>query len=82
MRLAGAAAGVFVMVEMLIFQSFVKLIPQAVFTGVLLKVGYGKHNTKHCTKLRQPCISNSTTSKTSSTSNRSLSTPNGSSRLR
>lgn len=52
MRLAGAAAGVFVMVEMLIFQSFVKLIPQAVFTGVLLKVGYGKHNTKHCTKLR------------------------------
>lgn len=40
MRLAGTAAGVFVMVEMLIFQSFVKLIPQAVFTGVLFKVGY------------------------------------------
>jgi SulP family sulfate permease len=33
MRLAGTAAGVFVMVEMLIFQNFVKLIPQAVFTG-------------------------------------------------
>ena len=40
MRLAGTAAGVFVMVEMLLFQSFVKLIPQAVFTGVLFKVGY------------------------------------------
>ena len=40
MRLAGTAAGVFVMVEMLIFQNFVKLIPQAVFTGVLFKVGY------------------------------------------
>jgi hypothetical protein len=40
MRLAGTAAGVFVMIEMLIFQNFVKLIPQAVFCGVLVKVGY------------------------------------------
>jgi SulP family sulfate permease len=36
MRLAGTAAGVFVMIEMLIFQSFVTLIPQAVFCGVLV----------------------------------------------
>lgn len=40
MRLAGIAAGVFVMIEMLIFQKFVTLIPQAVFCGVLVKVGY------------------------------------------
>jgi MFS superfamily sulfate permease-like transporter len=38
MRLAGMCAGTFVMVEMLIFQGVVKLIPQAVFSGVLFKV--------------------------------------------
>jgi hypothetical protein len=40
MSLAGGAAGVFVMVEMLIFKELVKLIPKAVFSGILFKVGY------------------------------------------
>ena len=40
MSLAGGAAGVFVMIEMLIFKELVKLIPKAVFSGILLKVGY------------------------------------------
>ena len=40
LRLAGTAAGVFVMIEMLIFQDLVKHIPAAVFCGVLFKVGY------------------------------------------
>ncbi len=40
MRLAGVMVGVFVIVEMLIFQGALQLIPKAVFTGVLLKVGY------------------------------------------
>ena len=40
MRLAGVLVGVFVIVEMLIFQGALQLIPKAVFTGILLKVGY------------------------------------------
>jgi SulP family sulfate permease len=32
--------GVFVLVEMLLFQNLLGLIPQAVFAGVLFKVGY------------------------------------------
>ena len=40
MRLAGVLVGVFVLIEMLIFQDLISLIPQAVFSGVLLKVGY------------------------------------------
>jgi len=40
MRLAGVAVGVFVIVEMLALQSWIALIPSAVFSGVLLKVGY------------------------------------------
>jgi len=40
MRLAGILVGVFVLVEMLLFQDMLQLIPQAVFAGVLFKVGY------------------------------------------
>jgi SulP family sulfate permease len=32
--------GCFVLVEMIVFQKFVQLIPQAVFSGVLIKIGY------------------------------------------
>jgi SulP family sulfate permease len=39
-RLAGVSVGVFVMVEMFLFQGMLELIPKAVFTGVLFKVGY------------------------------------------
>jgi SulP family sulfate permease len=39
-RLAGVAVGVFVLVEMLIFQEYIGLIPSAVFVGILFKVGY------------------------------------------
>ena len=40
MRLAGVLVGIFVLIEMLMFQDLITLIPQAVFSGVLLKVGY------------------------------------------
>ena len=40
MRLAGVLVGIFVLIEMLMFQDLISLIPQAVFSGVLLKVGY------------------------------------------
>jgi SulP family sulfate permease len=40
LRLAGICVGLFVIVEMLLFQQYISLIPQAVFTGVLIKVGY------------------------------------------
>ena len=39
-RLAGVAVGIFVIIEMLLFQDYISLIPQAVFTGILIKVGY------------------------------------------
>jgi len=39
-RLAGVAAGLFTIIEMGLFQSLVKMIPQSVLTGVLFKVGY------------------------------------------
>ncbi len=39
-RLASVAVGVFVLIEMLIFQDYVSLIPVAVFSGILFKVGY------------------------------------------
>jgi len=39
-RVAGIAAGLFTIIEMGLFQSLVKMIPQAVLTGVLFKVGY------------------------------------------
>ena len=39
-RAAGMLVGVFVMVEMILFQNVIALIPKAVFTGILLKVGW------------------------------------------
>jgi sulfate permease, SulP family len=40
LRLAGILSGVFVLVEMLMFQDMVSYIPKAVFAGLLIKVGY------------------------------------------
>ncbi len=40
LRLAGIMVGVFVLIEMILFQSWITLIPKAVFAGVLIKVGY------------------------------------------
>ncbi len=40
MRLAGMLVGVFVILEMLLFQGYIELIPKAVFMGILLKVGW------------------------------------------
>ena len=40
LRLAGVSVGVFVAIEMVLFQDYLSLIPQAVFTGILFKVGY------------------------------------------
>ncbi|GAB4165911.1 MAG: hypothetical protein Tsb0017_22580 [Geothermobacteraceae bacterium] len=40
LRLAGIMVGVFVLVEMVLFQGLINLIPKAVFVGVLIKVGY------------------------------------------
>jgi SulP family sulfate permease len=39
LRLAGVMTGVFVLVEMLLFQEWINYIPKAVFVGVLMKVG-------------------------------------------
>ena len=52
MRLAGVLVGVFVLIEMLMFQDLISLIPQAVFSGVLLKVGY---DVLYWVPLRQYC---------------------------
>lgn len=40
LRLAGVLVGVFALIEIVLFQDVVNLIPQAVFIGVLIKVGY------------------------------------------
>ncbi len=40
LRLAGIMVGVFVIIEMLMFQSWLALIPQAVFIGILMRVGW------------------------------------------
>ena len=40
LRLAGIAVGFIVIVEILLFSQWMSMIPQAVFTGVLLKVAY------------------------------------------
>jgi len=37
---SGVMVGVFVLVEMILFQDLITAIPKAVFTGVLIKVGY------------------------------------------
>ena len=47
-RLAGAAVGVFVLIEMLIFQDYISTIPVAVFTGILFKVGYDVFDWEPC----------------------------------
>jgi SulP family sulfate permease len=39
-RIVGVFIGVFVLVEMLLFQDLISIIPQAVFAGILFKVGY------------------------------------------
>lgn len=39
-RLAGVMVGIFVLVEMIMFQDLIASIPKAVFSGVLIKVGY------------------------------------------
>jgi sulfate permease, SulP family len=39
-RYAGIMVGVFVLIEMVIFQDWINYIPKAVFSGVLLKVGW------------------------------------------
>lgn len=40
MRLAGMMVGVFVIIEMLLLQDWISLIPQAVFVGILAKVAW------------------------------------------
>ena len=40
MRLAGIMVGVFVLIELVLFQDILGFIPQAVFSGILFKVGY------------------------------------------
>ena len=40
MRAVGVFIGLFVLVEMVLFQAWIGRIPQAVFAGILLKVGY------------------------------------------
>jgi sulfate permease, SulP family len=39
-RWAGVLVGILALTEMLVFQGYIRLIPQAVFAGVLIKVGY------------------------------------------
>jgi SulP family sulfate permease len=39
-RIAGVMVGIFVLVEMVLFQDWIGTIPKAVFSGVLIKVGY------------------------------------------
>lgn len=40
MRLAGIMVGIFVLIEIILFQDLINQIPKAVFVGVLMKVGY------------------------------------------
>ncbi len=40
LRFAGILVGVFALIEMILFQDAINLIPQAVFAGILIKVGY------------------------------------------
>ena len=40
LRMAGIVVGLLVLIEMILFQSWINLIPKAVFVGVLFKVGY------------------------------------------
>ncbi len=40
LRISGIMVGFFVLIEMILFQDLINLIPKAVFVGVLVKVGY------------------------------------------
>jgi SulP family sulfate permease len=40
LRLAGVLVGIFALIEMILLQDAINLIPQAVFSGILFKVGY------------------------------------------
>jgi SulP family sulfate permease len=40
LRLAGVMVGLFVLLEIVLFKEYINFIPQAVFAGVLFKVGY------------------------------------------
>jgi SulP family sulfate permease len=40
--------GIFVLIEMLIFQDYISTIPVAVFTGILFKVGYDVFDWRPC----------------------------------
>jgi len=40
MRLAGVLVGVFALLEIILLQDLINMIPQAVFSGILLKVGF------------------------------------------
>ncbi len=40
LRISGIMVGLFVLIEMILFQDLINLIPKAVFVGVLIKVGY------------------------------------------
>ncbi len=46
LRLAGVMVGVFVLVELVLFQDLITMIPKAVFVGVLLKVGWDVFDSK------------------------------------
>ena len=46
LRLAGVMVGVFVLIELILFQNLITLIPKAVFVGVLLKVGWDVFDSK------------------------------------
>ena len=46
LRLAGIMVGIFVIIEMILFQDFLNQIPKAVFVGVLFKVGYDVFDVK------------------------------------
>ena len=48
LRIAGVAVGLFVLIEMLIFQDYVSTIPVAAFTGILFKVGYDVFDWEPC----------------------------------
>ena len=46
LRLAGVMVGVFVLVELVLFQDLITMIPKAVFVGVLMKVGWDVFDSK------------------------------------
>ena len=59
-RIAGVMVGVFVLSEMILFQDLIAAIPKAVFSGVLIKVGYDVFDWQplrlYLTELRQGSV--------------------------